>query len=149
LWLWVFVCAGAILVSQFVGAAYAADEETTESGTARFILVIKQLHPFLYGLLGALTYLLRSAHDYIAERSFDLKRIPEYYNRMLLGFVGGGVILLFVDPKSIGFGADAVAFAVGYNTDTLFDVLERVASAVTAKTKDGGTAASKPGRRLK
>jgi hypothetical protein len=146
LFAWVFICVVAIVATQVVRTAYVVDEENVALGWARFILVSQQVRPFLYGLLGALMYLLRSAHSNIADRTFDLKRTSEYYNRMLLGFVGGGVVLAFVDPKTAGFGADAIALAVGYNTDTLFDFVERLGNTVFAKTKDGGSAGdSKPG----
>jgi hypothetical protein len=150
LWVWAIACALVIVFSQVLGQTYAPDEETASSGMSRFIAFTKPLLPFLNGLLGALTYLMRSAHGYIAERSFDLKRVPEYYNRMLLGFVGGGVILLFVDPKSFNVGDGAIAFIVGYNTDYLFDTLERVAGAIFPKvdsiaSRKGGTVDSKFG----
>src|SRR5260370_40694150 len=81
-----------------------------------------------------------SAHNYISERSFDLKRTAASYNRMLLGFVSGGVVLLFVDPKSFNVSDGAVAFIVGYNTDYLFAALELVEGAVFPKA--GGTGSS-------
>jgi len=67
---------------------------------------------------------------------------------MLLGFTSGGIVLLFVDPKSFGITDFAIAFIVGYNTDYLFDMIERLANGIfpkvnlTVTPKDG---ASKPG----
>ncbi len=99
--------------------------------------------PFVFGLVGALTFLLRSAHTYIAERTFDLNRRPEYYNRMVLGFLGGGIALLFVPPDTTAtFGQNAVSFFVGYNTDYLFQMIERVAQAVFPKESKAAAAAA-------
>ncbi len=97
--------------------------------------------PFVFGLVGALTFLLRSAHTYIAERTFDLNRRPEYYNRMVLGFLGGGIALLFV-PSTATVGQNAVSFLVGYNTDYLFQMIERVAQAVFPKESKAAAAAA-------
>ena len=111
--------------------------------------------PFVFGLLGAVTFLLRSAHTYIAERTFDLNRRPEYYNRMVLGFLGGGIALLlvppstaseiapsFVLPSTAKVGQNAVSFFVGYNTDYLFQMIERVAQAVFPKESKAAAAAA-------
>jgi hypothetical protein len=149
LWAWVILCAPLIVLAQTASDVYGAGEQTVGSASALLILFGKPLIPFLYGLLGALTYLLRSAHSYISDRSFDMNRIPEYYNRMLLGFISGGIVLLFVDPKSFGIGDGAIAFIVGYNTDYLFDMIERLANGIfpkvnlTVTPKD--SASSKPG----
>jgi hypothetical protein len=145
LWFWIVVSVLFTLALPFLSSLYIPnDEESARSFVSVLLLALKQLSPFVFGLLGALTYLLRCAHGYIADRTFDMERIPEYYSRMLLGFVGGGIVLLFVDPKAVGYGQDTVSFVVGYNTDILFDLLERVAGAIASKSKDGG-ATSKPG----
>jgi hypothetical protein len=101
--------------------------------------------PFMYGLLGSLVFLLRTCDTYLAGRTFDLYQAPTYYNRMLLGLVSGGVILLFVKAedlvKSGGVGLNAVSFLVGYNTDYLFQTIERVAGAIFSKVKKEDPAA--------
>jgi hypothetical protein len=145
LWVWVVLCALAIVFTGVISQIYVPDEESASSGMSWFIAFAKPLLPFVHGLLGALTYLMRSAHNYIAERSFDLQRTPEYYNRMLLGFVSGGVVLLFVDPKSFNVSDGAVAFIVGYNTDYLFAALERVAGAVFPKAVGTGSSQASAG----
>jgi hypothetical protein len=107
----------------------------------RYRILIDALHdllPFVYGLIGALTFLLRTAHSYMADRSFDLNRRPEYYNRMVLGFLSGGIVLIFgsqsnSEVSALGAGQDAISFLVGYNTDYLFQMIERVAQAIFPK----------------
>lgn len=97
------------------------------------------LVPFTYGGIGSCAYLLRSCHQYIYTRQFDPRRIPEYYNRMLLGVVSGGAITLFVSQIQDGKGATvrlsaaALGFLAGYNTDFLFNTVERVTAAILPK----------------
>ncbi len=117
----VFLCAAAIVAAQLLPA-----NRYPNLHNAVVLLV-----PFIYGLVGALTYLLRSAQSYIADRSFDLYRRPEYYNRMVLGFLAGGIVKLF--PGQASTGTDALSFLVGYNTDYLFQLIERLAQAIFPK----------------
>ncbi|HEY2071813.1 MAG TPA: hypothetical protein VGG48_19795 [Rhizomicrobium sp.] len=98
---------------------------------------LKILTPFVYGALGACVYLLRSLHEHIYDRSFDRRHKGEYYNRILLGTISGGIlVLLFPLPKdgTAVIGDSAVAFLAGYNTDLLFSAIERVTAAVLPKT---------------
>jgi len=106
---------------------------------AEFRIFLELLTPWAYGGLGACVYLLRKAHTYIAERSFDVHRKPEYYNRILLGVIAGGAILLFVDRLTndegqiIQLSSAALGFLAGYNTDFLFKAIERVIAAILPK----------------
>lgn len=84
--------------------------------------------PFLYGLLGASVYVMRSL---LSERTANLAFFPVVL-RMALGGIAGLVIGWFSVPgagmsttsiSSIPFG---VAFLAGFSIDTLFAVLERL-----------------------
>jgi hypothetical protein len=83
--------------------------------------------------------MLRSAHYFIYQRSFDVRRTPEYYNRILLGAISGGAIILFItnlsndDGSSINLGAAALGFVAGYSTDLLFNTIERIVTAMRSK----------------
>jgi hypothetical protein len=97
------------------------------------------LTPWMYGGLGACVYLLRSAHTYIYQRTFDVRRKPEYTNRIMLGAIAGGAIILFVnniagdDGTVIQLSSAALGFLAGYNTDLLFTAMERVIGALLPK----------------
>lgn len=97
------------------------------------------VQPWAYGVLGACAYLLRSGHYFIYQRSFDLRRTPEYYNRVLLGGISGGAIILFAnylsppDDTTAHIGATALGFIAGYSTDFLFNTVERVITALFPK----------------
>jgi hypothetical protein len=98
------------------------------------------LLPWAYGALGSCAYLLRSAHYFIYQRSFDLRRKPEYYNRILLGAISGGAIILFVNylvddgGTVLHLSSAALGFVAGYSTDFLFNTIERVVAAIFPKT---------------
>jgi hypothetical protein len=101
--------------------------------------LLLSLQPWAYGGLGACAYMLRSAHYFIYQRSFDVRRTPEYYNRILLGAISGGAIILFItnlsndDGSSINLGAAALGFVAGYSTDLLFNTIERIVTAIFPK----------------
>jgi hypothetical protein len=113
--------------------------------------LLQLLVPFTYGAIGACVYLLKSSHYFIYTRQFDPLYKPEYYNRMILGAIGGGMMVLLVDKISFGGGsADAdsakamaegtialsakvVGFLTGYNTDLLFSAIERISNALLPK----------------
>jgi hypothetical protein len=102
--------------------------------------LLGSLLPWAYGALGSCAYLLRSAHYYIYQRSFDMRRKPEYYNRILLGAISGGAIILFVNylvddgGTVLHLSSAALGFVAGYSTDFLFNTIERVVAAVFPKT---------------
>lgn len=119
---------------------YPADELEGEGVPLRYAVrsIALNIMPFAYGCLGACAYLLRSCHGFIAARSFDRKRIPEYLSRLVLGVIAGGTILFFAesiiqDGQVINLESKALAFLAGYNIDFLFSAMERVAEAILPK----------------
>ena len=117
---------------------YKAEVGDTNSYRGRTIF-FELLTPWMYGGLGACVYLLRSAHIYIYQRTFDVRRKPEYFNRILLGAIAGGAIILFAnnvagdDGTVIQLGSAALGFLAGYNTDLLFSAMERISGALLPK----------------
>ncbi len=70
---------------------------------------LEMITPWAYGALGACVYLLRSAHVYMYQRTFDVRR------------------------TLIQLGSGALGFLAGYNTDLLFNAMERVTNALLPK----------------
>ena len=100
----------------------------------------QSLLPWAYGGLGACAYMLRSAHYFIYQRSFDTRRTPEYFNRILLGAISGGAIILFTEylanadeGSAVHLGSAALGFVAGYSGDLLFNTIERIVSAIFPK----------------
>jgi hypothetical protein len=145
LWVYTVITAAVILSSEnttrIITEFFPADQQTIGVGlTWRLISVILQsLEPFAYGALGSLAFLLRSAHTFIYERTFNVLRIPEYNSRILLGMISGGAIKLFIagvpgdDGTVLELSAAALAFIAGYNSDFLFSTIERVSAAILPK----------------
>jgi hypothetical protein len=147
------LCLVAIIVAVFVVWAewriFALGQETDVDKDVRIILMkmsvkeakqlLGSLVPWAYGALGACAYLLRSAHTYIYRRSFDLRRKPEYFDRILLGAISGGAIILYtkylVDQEGtvVELGSAALGFIAGYSTDFLFNTIERIVTAIFPK----------------
>jgi len=95
-WLWsvTIVFAFVVAIGELSLLRYGPAEEgivSTDGSTLpnTFLQILQVLAPYAYGGLGACVYLLRSAHRFIYERTFDLRRKPEYFNRILLGVIAG------------------------------------------------------------
>jgi hypothetical protein len=92
--------------------------------------------PFTYGAIGACVALLKVCQAYIHMRQFDPRRIPEYHNRMILGAVSGGMIVILAghlmgdQGGEIKLGEAALGFLAGYNSDLLFSAIERISTAI-------------------
>jgi hypothetical protein len=133
------------IAEQLWGAASERRLDPAASGWIDLLVVVHAALgiavPFTYGGLGACAFLLRSLHEYIYKRTFDGNRRAEYYNRILLGFVSGGAVTLFVveipdgadASTAVQLSAKALGFLAGYNTDFLFSTLERLAAAILPK----------------
>lgn len=132
-----------ILTTNYVAVltTWFAKDEYTAGAMIRWhvlALVLSAVVPFAYGGLGACAFLLKTAHTHIYGRTFDRNRIPEYYNRMLLGAIAGGTIELLIDRVTqdgdvIQLSAAALAFIAGYNADLLFRTIERISEALLPK----------------
>jgi hypothetical protein len=136
LWIFTLAFATAAILSEVAAIRYGPAMEGIVDWRNTIMQFSQIIMPYAYGGLGACVYLLRSAHKYIAERSFDLHRKPEYFNRIFLGAIGGGTIILFVDQdlqQGIKLSATALGFLAGYSTDFLFSTIERVIGALLPK----------------
>jgi hypothetical protein len=135
---------------------YKAEDTGDLKSYAVWRIFFELMTPWVYGGLGACVYLLRSAHTYIYQRSFDVRRKPEYTNRVLLGAVAGGAIMLFAsqvsddDGNVVKLSSAALGFLAGYNTDFLFSAIERVSQAILPKIgldsvqQGGGSGGTQP-----
>jgi hypothetical protein len=140
-----------VIVAECLISVYGQEAEATKFFWQKNIL--QSLLPWAYGALGSCAYLLRSGHYYIYQRSFDLRRKPEYFNRVLLGAISGGAIILFVnylvdeDGTTLHLSSAALGFVAGYSTDFLFNTIERVVAAIFPKTDSDPKAQPQRGQR--
>jgi len=95
------------------------------------------LVPFTYGALGACAFLLRNMAGSLQSRQFDVSNIPQQWNRLFLGALSGGLIVMFANqfqeggnPSVIQISEGALGFLAGYSIDFLFNTLDRIVSAI-------------------
>jgi hypothetical protein len=137
--LWYITLLFAVIVIACAAVATGADNNTPKAWAKGLVAInfyTPIIVPWAYGGLGACAYLLRTAHSLIAERAFDMRRKPEYMNRILLGMVSGGAIVLLFDTGSddaLKISAAALGFVAGYSSDLLFNAVERVTAAILPK----------------
>ncbi|WP_187432147.1 hypothetical protein ROLI_031290 [Roseobacter fucihabitans] len=94
------------------------------------------MEPFVYGTLGALAHMLRVTARTLRDREFDPSRAPEHINRIILGTLSGGAIILFIaqitdeDGQLLQISAAALGFIAGYSVDFLFQTIDRIVEAI-------------------
>ncbi len=85
--------------------------------------------PLLYGLLGALIYVLRSLLEEIKTLTYTYDSDIRYRLRVMLGALGGMLVGWFFKPEGVDTLASlspmAMAFLMGYNVDVLFAGMDR------------------------
>jgi hypothetical protein len=88
--------------------------------------------PLLYGLLGAIAYILRSLVKEIKEKSFTQEMRINYLLRVFLGALAGLAIGWFfgdiegrVSAGISSLSPLALAFLAGYSVEVLFSVMDR------------------------
>jgi hypothetical protein len=139
LWLVAICYATFIVLGEWAQMRYGPVQEGDVDIPNTLLQFFQILIPYAYGGLGACASLLRAGHAYIYERSFDVRRKPEYWNRVVLGTISGGAIILFVNYVSGDNGTEiklsgaALGFIGGYSTDFLFNTIERVVAAILPK----------------
>jgi hypothetical protein len=98
--------------------------------------------PFLLGLLGAYSYVLRSMSLEIKSRTFAPGSLVHNVVRLSLGAMAGLIVGWLVDPDSINvagsklspyMGAWVLAFVAGYSIELVFTLLDKIVSAFTSK----------------
>jgi len=112
-------------------AANIARIDTEAFNIANYIYTFNNnLIPFLYGAFGACIFMLRQAEEQLRERTFDPRRLPEQRNRLVLGTLSGGVIVLLYSSggseANVKITEAALGFIGGYSIDLLFSLLDRI-----------------------
>ncbi len=139
------------LLQELLANWYPLDPDLPQSavhGWHLYLVGANILLPFVYGLLGACLYLLPKCHEFVTTRTFDRLRIAQYKSRLLLGFAAGGIVMFFVyeigvdeGDEVIQLSAPVLAIIAGYNTDFLFQAIQRMVAAILPKV---GISSAKP-----
>ncbi len=99
--------------------------------SADFILSTFQgyLLPLLYGLLGALIFVLRSLMNEVKTMVYTPNSEIKFRLRITLGALGGMIVGWFLKPDETNALASlspmAIAFLMGYNVDMLFSIMDK------------------------
>ncbi|MBN8411478.1 hypothetical protein [Halomonas litopenaei] len=136
------------IISNVMMSAIGAEAGMTVGAGAQATLLgflyegLRHTEAFLYGALGAFAFVLRVTASRLYSRTFDPARIGEHVNRIVLGTLSGGAIVLFVSQIPSDKGAEvalsgaALGFLAGYSIDFLFGTLDRM---IRALLSDGST----------
>ncbi|MCF6324215.1 MAG: hypothetical protein L3J89_07835 [Gammaproteobacteria bacterium] len=146
MWIWSFVILATIVginIYQYMfemAGPTIAQENLSAFNIANYIYTfIIDLTPFMYGAFGACIFILRQAEEQLRERTFDPRRLPEYRNRLVLGTLSGGVIVLLYSSggseASIKITEAALGFIGGYSIDLLFSLLDRIVNTLKPAEK--------------
>lgn len=143
MWIMSFVILGLIIainLYQYTFDMYAGDWAQSHTdmfgGLTILYWLAGSLTPFAYGAFGATVRLLRITETRLRERSFDPRRLAEHRNRLVLGTLSGGVIVLIYSSGGVGetdvkLTEAALGFLAGYSIDLLFSLLDRLVKAVS------------------
>ncbi|MCP4349810.1 MAG: hypothetical protein GY795_30380 [Desulfobacterales bacterium] len=126
--------------------------EDTDNMKKKFILlkesqiVLDVLHryalPLLYGLLGAMAYVLRKLSLKIRALTYEEDSNIRYGLRIQLGALSGLAVGWFIDAGSSSLVSSlsplAIAFLTGYSIEVLFAIMDRLISAFTIKENPKG-----------
>ncbi|MCP4668752.1 MAG: hypothetical protein GY849_20625 [Deltaproteobacteria bacterium] len=99
--------------------------------SAEFVLRALNIYllPLLYGLLGAVTFVLRSLSIEIKQLTFTYDSDIRYRLRLSLGALAGMAVGWFLKPEELeslgSISPMALAFLMGYNVEVLFSIMDR------------------------
>lgn len=99
------------------------------------------LLPLLYGLVGAIAYVLRELISETRSRRFRAEAMPAYQLRLFLGMLSGLAVGWFFQPKTINFaGASltpmALSFLAGYSVEVLFSGMDKIVQSFGSESKN-------------
>ncbi len=126
---------------EFNSAVWAAEHSSMFNNATYLYTLVTTLTPFMYGAFGASVFLLRQAETQLRERTFDPRRLPEFRNRLVLGTLSGGAIVLLyssggITETNVKITEAALGFIGGYSIDLLFSLLDRVVNALKPETPE-------------
>jgi hypothetical protein len=124
--------------AEFLKTQYVASlevEHALVNSKSMLATLSQYVLPLLYGLLGALAYILRTLSREIQNVTFTRGSEIRYSLRWPLGMLGGVTVGLFFDPGELSGLAVVtplgLAFLAGYGVELLFTGLDRMVSAFT------------------
>ena len=101
--------------------------------------------PLSYGLLGAITFILRALSDQIHQHTYSYESEINFKLKLALGALAGMAVGWFFASDSTVLGSFsplALAFLFGYNVDIFFALMDQAVVRVNTFLKDKTTTSS-------
>jgi hypothetical protein len=102
-----------------LAAVQAQEEAALEIG-----IVLSFILPLLFGVIGAIAYVVRSISDEITESTFSRTAPIRHLMRVTLGALAGVVVGFFTNLSSLALSPLALAFLAGYGVEALFAMFD-------------------------
>ena len=101
---------------------------------------------FFAAMLGAVFYVLFTAHDYVKNRTFDRRYNTVYVIRFALGILSGLILAVLLskyifsqNPKLETLGPAVLALLGGFSTEGAYQILQRLVDVVLATVRGDGS----------
>jgi hypothetical protein len=96
--------------------------------------------PLLYGLIGAIAYVLRELINETRSRTFQGEAMPAYQLRLFLGTLSGLAIGWFFQSKTVTLAGSALtpmalSFLAGYSVEVLFSGMDKIVQSFGSESK--------------
>jgi hypothetical protein len=113
-------------------------------------LWLKQLNWFFAAALGAVFYVLFTAHEYVKNRTFDPRYNSVYLIRFVLGVLAGLILasvaaapLLSQNETFRSLGPAVIALLGGFSTEAVYQILQRLVDIMLAAVRGDVSDAAK------
>jgi hypothetical protein len=101
--------------------------------------------------LGAVFYVLFTAHSYVKDRTFDLRYNAVYVIRYVLGVLAGIILAIVAFNQQLGGAGDqklalvpaVIALLGGFSTEAVYQILQRMVDIMVAAVKGDSSDAAK------
>lgn len=137
-----------IIVAILAAVGFAITGVLFEADTNKSAALEKLNWCFAAGL-GAVFYVLFTAHAYVKDRTFDPRYNPLYLIRFVLGVLAGFILAIVLggplfskNPTVANLGPAVIALLGGFSTEAVYQVLQRIVDMLLAAVRgdDSGNA---------
>jgi hypothetical protein len=124
-----------VAVIAAVGFVYTSIEDPQKS------LIVDRLNWMFAAALGAVFYVLFTAHGFVKDRTFDPRYNSLYVIRFFLGVLAGLILAIVLEKwrpsakGSIDLGPAVIALLGGFSTEAVYQILQRLVEILLAAVR--------------
>jgi hypothetical protein len=130
---------------------FAGPETPSQGASPNAISKREEFHWLFAAALGAVFYVLFTAHGYVKDRTFDPRYNSIYLIRFVLGLLAGLILANVVAESSLlnknsalsSLGPAVIALLGGFSTEAVYQVLQRLVDIMLAAVRGDGSDAAK------